>query len=260
MPVYAFDGSTYTGFNGTKDVDGQVDFTLPQGDYRFRADVGGEQFWSGETNHCTIPGCLEALVEIPGGVGEVSVTIDYIYDPLYRLTAADYSSGEFFHYAYEAVGNRLTQDTLSGINSYFYDIANRLIVVDGVPQIWDAKGNLLDDGVSTYTYDHANRLKSTVIGTETHAFAYNGLGERLSQSRGDITRDYSVDLATGLSQVLHDGTNYYLYGIGRIGEAQPGGRFYQLADGVGSIRQLLESSAEIDGVQSFEPFGKVLVS
>jgi len=27
-----------------------------------------------------------------------SVVIDYVYDPLYRLTAADYASGELFHY------------------------------------------------------------------------------------------------------------------------------------------------------------------
>ena len=32
-------------------------------------------------------------MEIPRGVGKFSVTIDYTYDPPYRLTAADYSSG-----------------------------------------------------------------------------------------------------------------------------------------------------------------------
>ena len=66
-------------------------------------------------------------MNIPGGVGgPVSVTIDYTYDPLQRLIAADYSTGEFFHYSYDAVGNRLTQDTLAGTNTYVYDIANRL--------------------------------------------------------------------------------------------------------------------------------------
>jgi YD repeat-containing protein len=45
-----------------------------------------------------------------------SVTIDYTlrqaqgsaYDALNRLTAADYSDGKFYHYAYDEVGNRLT--------------------------------------------------------------------------------------------------------------------------------------------------------
>ena len=60
LPVYAFDGTTYTGYHGTSDANGQVTLTLPQGDYRFRADSGGTQFWSGEVNHCSVPGCESA--------------------------------------------------------------------------------------------------------------------------------------------------------------------------------------------------------
>lgn len=57
VPVYAFNGTTYTGYNSTTVADGQAVFTLPQGSYRFRADQGGVQYWSGPENHCTIPGC-----------------------------------------------------------------------------------------------------------------------------------------------------------------------------------------------------------
>ena len=39
--VYVFDGTTYTGYNGTTDASGQVTFTLPVGDYRFRAIYEG---------------------------------------------------------------------------------------------------------------------------------------------------------------------------------------------------------------------------
>jgi len=59
-------------------------------------------------------------------------TTTYTYDPLYRLTAADYSTGEFFHYTIDAVGNRLTQVTEAETNTYTYNIANRLTSVDGV--------------------------------------------------------------------------------------------------------------------------------
>ena len=153
LPVYVFSGDTYTGYHGTSDANGQVVFTLPVGDYRFRSEYtltgtgDNVQFWSDVANHCTIPGCLEAVVEIPGGAGEVNVTIDYAYDPLYRLTAADYSTGEYFHYTYDAVGNRLTQQTHEGSNVYVYDIANRLIEVDGVSFVWDDNGNLIQDDI-----------------------------------------------------------------------------------------------------------------
>ncbi|MBN1266372.1 MAG: hypothetical protein JXA25_12820 [Anaerolineales bacterium] len=40
--------------------------------------------------------CLDAVVEIPGGMGEVEVTIDYTCGALYRLTAADYEKRIYF--------------------------------------------------------------------------------------------------------------------------------------------------------------------
>jgi PKD repeat protein len=89
LPVYVFDGTTYTGFNGTTDAAGQVNFTLPLGDYRFRADKNGTQFWSGETNHCTVPGCTSAAVtttipvvvtvENSGGNPETGLPV-YVFD------------------------------------------------------------------------------------------------------------------------------------------------------------------------------------
>jgi len=172
-----------------------------------------------------------------------SVVIDFTYDPLYRLIAADYSTGEFFHYSYDAVGNRLTQDTLAGTNTYSYDVANRLVGVDGVPYRWDANGNLFDDGFSDYRYDHANRLEDfeqpAGEGELEFAFAYNGLGDRVAQ---DVpfgpTINYTLDLEAGLTQVLADGTNAYLYGVGRIGEEQPGGWQFHLGDALERERRL----------------------
>ena len=36
----------------------------------------------------------------------VTREISYTYDSLYRLTAADYSTGEYYAYQYDPVGNR----------------------------------------------------------------------------------------------------------------------------------------------------------
>ena len=258
--VYAFDGTTYTGYSGISDMDGEVVFTLPTGDYLFRADYERTQFWSDDVDHCTIPGCLDTTVEIPGGTGEVDVTIDYYYDPLYRLTDADYSMGEYFWYTYDAVGNRMTQETHEEVNSYIYDIANRLIEVDGVTYTWDDNGNLLSDGVSTYTYDRNNRLMGVVQGDDEYEFEYNGLGDRLSQSVNGEWTDYTLDLVAGLTQVLDNGENGYLYGIGRIGEDQVmGGWQYHLGDALGSVRQLTNAGPEVKRADSYQPFGKLMM-
>jgi hypothetical protein len=74
--------------------------------------------------------------------------------------------------------------------------------VDGVDYSWDANGNLLNDGVNSYTYDFANRLTS-VNGTVN--YGYNGLNDRLTQNGVQ----YTLDLNAGLTQVLSDGTNTY---------------------------------------------------
>jgi hypothetical protein len=54
------------------------------------------QFWSNTQNDCTLPGCTAGIVTLPGGMGETATTIDYTYDPLYRLTAADYSNDDSY--------------------------------------------------------------------------------------------------------------------------------------------------------------------
>ncbi len=64
LSVYAFDGTTYTGYSGTTDTNGQAQFTLPEGSYRFRADLNGTQFWSGDQNGCTLPGCMGAEITV----------------------------------------------------------------------------------------------------------------------------------------------------------------------------------------------------
>ena len=191
-------------------------------------------------------------------MGEVEVTIDYTYDSLYRLTAVDYDDGTYFHYTYDAVGNRLTEETNEATSSYTYDAANRLTDVDGVAYTWDANGNLLADGTSTYTYDAANRLVELEQGDDTYAYTYNGLGDRLSQTINGETINYTLDIDTYLTEVLQDGDSTYLYGLGRIGEDLGETTLYHLPDAMGSVRQLADSESQILFAQSYEPFGDVL--
>jgi RHS repeat-associated protein len=129
-----------------------------------------------------------------------------------------------------------------------------------VTYTWDNNGNLVNDGASTYTYDHANRLKSVVQGATTYGFSYNGVGDRLRQTINAAPTTYTVDLAAGLTQVLADGANSYLYGVGRIGEEQPGGWQYHLGDALGSVRQLANATPAVTLARSYEPFGDTLTN
>ena len=198
-------------------------------------------------------------VTIPTAFTQV---ITYGYDHLSRLVTADYNNGNYFHYAYDVAGNRLSQTTPTGSNAYVYDAANRLAEVDGVAYTWDNNGNLLSDGQTTYTYDSANRLTALSRGSETHTYLYNGQGERVQQTVNGIMTEYLLDPRLQLTQVLGDGDNFYLYqpdGI-RLGEVGLAGWQVHLPDALGSVRQLIQTNGEIVGNSSYEPFGATLMN
>ncbi len=195
----------------------------------------------------------------------ISVTnvITYTYDPLNRLTAADYDNGVYFHYTYDPVGNRLTQT--SSLNQgnpdvYVYDSANRLTSVNGQSYTWDNNGSLLDDGVYSYVYDRANRLVEMREEGISATYAYNGLGERMQQTVDVQTTDFIVDQAGGLTQVLSDGMDSYLYGLRRIAEQDAEGWQYYMGDALGSVRQWVEENGEVRLAKEYEPYGGLLSS
>lgn len=187
----------------------------------------------------------------------ITRTIVYTYDNLYRLTNANYSTGELFAYTYDPAGNRKTQTTLAGTNVYTYDGANRLTQVDGQSYSWDNNGNLLNDGVRSYVYDSANRLTSVTQGGTTTQFTYNGNGDRMAQIVGGVSTNYVLD-PTGLAQVLMASiagqSQYYLPGLAQYDTAWA----YYLPDRLGSLRQLANNTGQVNLAQSYDPFGNVL--
>jgi alpha-tubulin suppressor-like RCC1 family protein/Tol biopolymer transport system component len=62
--VHAFDGTTFAGLSKQTDALGEAVFNLPAGSYRFRADLNGNEYWSGPANHCSVPGCISAGITV----------------------------------------------------------------------------------------------------------------------------------------------------------------------------------------------------
>jgi RHS repeat-associated protein len=91
-------------------------------------------------------------------------------------------------------------------------------------------------------------------------YSYNGLGDRLSETANSQTTHYTMDLNAGLTQVLQDGTNTYLYGAGRVAQYGANGPEYYLGDALGSVRQMVDASGEVTLGRSYKPYGGVLSS
>ena len=156
------------------------------------------------------------------------------------------------------MGNRLTETTAKGETAYTYDTTNRLTSVNGQAVQWDDNGNMLADGQAVYTYNTANKLVGVTKGTSSIVYAYSGLGDRLRQIADGVTTDYTLDIIAGLTQVLDDGTNKYLYGNFRIAQIAVTQTSYFLPDSLGSMRQMSDTEAELTLARNYNPQGVVI--
>jgi RHS repeat-associated protein len=114
--------------------------------------------------------------------------------------------------------------------------------------------------VNTYTYDYANRLIEVAGSEHTTQYSYDGLGDRLQSILDEVPTDYTLDLSSGLTQVLSDGTNTYTYGLNRIAQTSSTATGYFMDDALGSVRQVSDPTAKIVLAQSYSPYGETISS
>jgi len=181
-------GGTYLGITAQTDDQGEVAFDLSDGDYRFRADYLGYQFW---TDVVTLPTTLSDILTIPHQ--DVTVTVNEVYgaesDPLegvnvYLFTAtgsymsrylvtnslgqvtfnlpqenykvrADYLSGQFWSDVF------VWQDVDVDIDHGIVDVHvtfNGEDVIDAPVYLFTASGTYLGGYENTDAYGHASFL------------------------------------------------------------------------------------------------------
>lgn len=194
-------------------------------------------------------------IQMSGPTIPLTRTIVYTYDNLYRLTNAGYTSGETYAYDYDPVGNRLQQIINGDTTSYTYDDANRITSVEGQSYTFDSNGNLLSTGVLTNAFDAANRLVSIARDHTILQPIYNGVGDRVGQITDGVTTTLALDVV-GLPEVIYTSEGeIYLHLPGVIVTEKAGEVRYLLSDGLGSIRQVVDETAEVVAYQEFDPYG-----
>jgi RHS repeat-associated protein len=182
-------------------------------------------------------------------------TVTYSYDGLQRLTGATeaatapLTATTTYTYTYDDAGNRTgvwTDGTQT--QNLSYNAANQV-----TGWTYDAAGNLLSDGTSSYSYDALGRV--TTLNSASNS--YNGDGVLVVQTVGITTTNYSQDLAAPLSQILHDGTNQYVYGNGseRLYGAAGSTRTWYSDDALGSVRVTINQSGVVQASADYDPWG-----
>ncbi len=186
--------------------------------------------------------------------------------------------GDAWTYTYDGAGNLLRFDQWSGgaitTTRFVYNGANQIEcidadasgVCDGTEFVYqyDAYGNLLSDGSSTYIYDAALQLSSVITGEGATTYQYNGDGDRVAQTVNGVQTTYVIDTATPLTMVLAETTGTdtirYLHGLDLVAQSDGVSTEYFAYDGLGSVRRVLDSAGTPLLTQTFDPYGNPYAS
>lgn len=201
-------------------------------------------------------------------IAEPTITKNYGYDAIDRLTSASYSNPlqQNENYSYDALGNR-TASQLSA--SYSYQRFNRLASTAAASYYYDANGNVISkadsSGTTHYAWDCENRLKQVSLpnGT-TVTYKYDALGRRIQRTPSPgVQTNFVYDNQDVVRDLNSDGSTVdYLNGPGidnklRLTDSRLSGLgpLYFIQDQVGSTSALTNFLGVVVNQFSYDSFG-----
>lgn len=191
--------------------------------------------------------------------------ITYVYDAVGRLANAVYPATNYT-YTYDSVGNRLTNTKNGTLSTATYNADNQLTTVDTTPYTYDKKGNQIQSGQKTYSYNAENKLTAYTDASVQTQYTYDGLHNRLSQKVGNTTTQFVNDISGDLTNVLvaknttTNTSSFFVQGPEVISEGGSAvdNRKYYLTDGLGNIRFVTDSNGNHLQSISYDPYGNPL--
>lgn len=212
------------------------------------------------------------LAETRTGTSPVSKS--FTYDNMDRLTGVCFQAGScpgvsdpFIRWTYDGVGNRLTEQRPTGTTSYTYDQMDRMLTAGSVANTYDRNGNQLSAGTRTFTWDLANRLKTTAASGTTTTYSYDGDGKRLQASTGNgnnAKTNYAWDANNPLPMLVREasGNNSllrrYVNGLATLYVSTTAGNaFYYHTDPLDSVRDVTDQNGNAAKSYDYEPYGTV---
>jgi len=242
-----------------------------------------------------VAGDLEEIRE-KGATSGVGVLADFAYDDWGRRKTLTRGNGVVTNYGFDAAGrldslvnnlsgstddqtltldfntaNQIIQRTNSNsaydysaytdfADSYVANGLNQYSSVAGTTQTYDDRGNLTNDGTTTYTYDYSNRLKTASGGV---SFSYDPSGRLYEQTVSSTSTQYlydGVDLiaeyngSTVLRRYVHGpGLDEPLVEYDGTGTSN---RTFLIADERGSIVAGSNSSGTKTYINTYDEFGR----
>ncbi|HKO42112.1 MAG TPA: hypothetical protein VJU84_02390, partial [Pyrinomonadaceae bacterium] len=184
--------------------------------------------------------------------GGLSYTQTFGYDTLNRLTASHEGSAWSQTNSYDRYGNR----SIVGSALSFSAINNR---ITNAGYVYDAAGNLTNDGVHSYGFDGEDKIKS--VDGVGDVFRYDGDGNRVRKnfvsgekvrmvySAGQLIAEYDLSNGALLKEYVYGGK-------GLIATVEPSaGTKYATVDHLGTLRVVTDSAGAVVTRHDYKPFG-----
>jgi len=192
----------------------------------------------------------------------------FAYDALNELLSEQL--GRFkTSWTYDAVGNRLQESGPFETTAYTYDADDRMLTAGATTFSYDADGNDIAASrpfgrrPTSYHYDAANRLIGAIADRTISSFAYDGDGNRISQTVNGETYRYLNDVATPLPVVLqesqHDDDTCFVYGQALISELSRSSSNFYHYDGLGSVIALSDADGRPKYLYAYDPWGNSIL-
>ncbi|MHB8484035.1 MAG: RHS repeat-associated core domain-containing protein [Nitrospiria bacterium] len=216
---------------------------------------------------------LQYTYDSKGNISQITDVINgnqtFAFDELDRLTTATgpygtNSATTTVTYAYNPIGNIMCNSYLSACTSatpnYTYtDTAHKHAVTNAAwnSYVYDANGNMTQQGYNNLVYDYENRLISVTnpaLSSPT-TMVYDGDGGRVKKTVNGITTIYIGKLyeCTGTTCM-----KYIFAGDNRIAvrPVSGGGIYYYHTDHLGSSSLMTDASGNLAEIVLYLPFGQ----
>ena len=217
--------------------------------------------------------------------GMVAITNVFGYNTRSEATSASMGM-HTYGYVFDAIGNRITATNNTEVTSYAANGLNQYTAIsNAVPilPVHDDDGNMLTNGVLSYSWDGENRLRSVssnnvllvtytydcrsrrigkVVGETTHSFLYDGWN-LIQEKSGSIATHYvwGLDLSGSLQGA--GGVGGLLAVISPLplggGQGEGGTVYLPCYDANGNVCEYSSTRGSIVGHYKYSPFGETAV-
>jgi len=170
----------------------------------------------------------------------------------------------------DANGNRVSVDRIGQLTDLpkevqaAYNAANEMTQFNTDTLTYDANGNLMNDGVTTDSWDARNRLTSISGPSVSAGFVYDALGRRISKTINGTITEYLYD-GNDIVAEIQGGvvTTTYLRGLNIdepfVRTSSTGQEFYH-TDALGSVLALTDQTGTVQTHYAYDPFGNTTVT